>query len=135
MLTPSPTTWGAPEFRDNIATADSAVVRKYRAAGAVVFGKTNVPLMLGVDDARVKAEGEHMIPIEIGELDDPKGIVIGMGGGAQDAWLRVQASDRLDQHPDCICRNLRAAAPVSVNTALDPLVDPDRVADADPTIG
>ena len=45
-LTGSPTTWGVPEFRDNIAAADSAVVEKYRAAGAVVFGKTNVPLML-----------------------------------------------------------------------------------------
>lgn len=45
-LTGAPTTWGAPEFRDNIATADSAIVEKYRAAGAVVFGKTNVPFML-----------------------------------------------------------------------------------------
>ena len=41
-----PTTWGVPEFHDNIADTDSAVVEKYRAAGAVVFGKTNVPLML-----------------------------------------------------------------------------------------
>lgn len=45
-LTGSPTTWGAPDFADNIASKDSAVVAKYRAAGAVVFGKTNVPLML-----------------------------------------------------------------------------------------
>ena len=45
-LAGSPTTWGVPEFRDNIADTDSAVVEKYRAAGAVVFGKTNVPFML-----------------------------------------------------------------------------------------
>ena len=45
-LVGSPTTWGVPEYRDNIADTDSAVVEKYRAAGAVVFGKTNVPLML-----------------------------------------------------------------------------------------
>ena len=45
-LTGSPTTWGVPAFADNIADADSAVVEKYRAAGAVVFGKTNVPFML-----------------------------------------------------------------------------------------
>ena len=45
-LTGSPTTWGVPEYRDNIADTDSAVVERYRAAGAVVFGKTNVPLML-----------------------------------------------------------------------------------------
>ena len=45
-LAGSPTTWGVPEYRDNIADTDSAVVEKYRAAGAVVFGKTNVPFML-----------------------------------------------------------------------------------------
>lgn len=45
-LTGSPTTWGVPEHRDNIASSDSTTVARYRAAGAVVFGKTNVPLML-----------------------------------------------------------------------------------------
>ena len=45
-LAGSPTTWGVPEYRDNIASTDSAVVEKYRAAGAVVFGKTNVPFLL-----------------------------------------------------------------------------------------
>ena len=45
-LAGSPTTWGIPEHRDNIAETDSAVVEKYRAAGAVVYGKTNVPFML-----------------------------------------------------------------------------------------
>jgi amidase len=38
-----PTTWGIPEFRDNVATSDSEVVRRLRAAGAVFLGKTNVP--------------------------------------------------------------------------------------------
>ena len=45
-LAGSPTTWGVPEYSDNIADTDSAVVEKYRGAGAVVFGKTNVPFML-----------------------------------------------------------------------------------------
>jgi amidase len=42
----APTTWGIPEWADNIAETDSDVVQRYRAAGAVVFGKTNVPLKL-----------------------------------------------------------------------------------------
>ena len=46
-LAGAPTTWGDPEYLDNVAGTDSAVVEKYRAAGAVVFGKTNVPFMLG----------------------------------------------------------------------------------------
>jgi amidase len=38
-----PTTWGIPEFRDNIASSDAEVVRRYKAAGAHIIGKTNVP--------------------------------------------------------------------------------------------
>lgn len=41
-----PTTWGDPTFKDNIAAEDALAVRRLKAAGAVVFGKTNVPLML-----------------------------------------------------------------------------------------
>ena len=35
-LAGSPTTWGDPGYIDNIADTDSAVVEKYRAAGAAV---------------------------------------------------------------------------------------------------
>jgi len=38
-----PTTWGIPEFRDNIATTDAEVVRRFKAAGVHFLGKTNVP--------------------------------------------------------------------------------------------
>ena len=41
-----PTTWGHPSLKDNIATADALAVTRLKAAGAVVFGKTNVPLNL-----------------------------------------------------------------------------------------
>ena len=42
-----PTTWGIPDHRDNIATRDADSVRRLKGAGAVFFGKTNVPLNLG----------------------------------------------------------------------------------------
>ncbi|MDE0408790.1 MAG: amidase family protein, partial [Alphaproteobacteria bacterium] len=45
-LAGSPTTWGDPEFRDNIAETDSVSVQRLKAAGVNLFGKTNVPLML-----------------------------------------------------------------------------------------
>ncbi len=45
-LTGSPTTWGVPEYSGNIAATDSTLVARYRSAGAVLFGKTNVPFML-----------------------------------------------------------------------------------------
>ncbi len=45
-LTGQPTTWGFPELADNVATTDAVVVERLRAAGAVIFGKTNVPVSL-----------------------------------------------------------------------------------------
>ena len=41
-----PTTWGDPESRDWQPGFDALVVRRLKAAGAVILGKTNVPLML-----------------------------------------------------------------------------------------
>ncbi len=41
-----PTTWGYPELKGNIATDDAVVVSRLRSAGAVIFGKTNVPIAL-----------------------------------------------------------------------------------------
>jgi amidase len=45
-LAGTPTTWGNPDWRDNIASEDAESVKKLKAAGAIVFGKTNVPLSL-----------------------------------------------------------------------------------------
>jgi amidase len=41
-----PTTWGNPPLKDNIAAGNAVLVDRLLAAGAVIFGKTNVPLML-----------------------------------------------------------------------------------------
>jgi amidase len=41
-----PTTWGIPEMKDNVATRDADTVARLKGAGAVFFGKTNVPLNL-----------------------------------------------------------------------------------------
>ena len=41
-----PTTFGMPELKDNIAARDALAIQRLKAAGAVVFGKTNVPLRL-----------------------------------------------------------------------------------------
>jgi amidase len=43
----TPTTWGVPELKDNIAKRNSVVVDRILAAGVILFGKTNVPLLLG----------------------------------------------------------------------------------------
>jgi amidase len=41
-----PTTWGMPQYRDHFPAEDAVQVSRLRAAGAVVLGKTNVPLGL-----------------------------------------------------------------------------------------
>lgn len=40
------TTWGNPAFKDNVANYTSVAIERLQAAGAIVFGKTNVPLLL-----------------------------------------------------------------------------------------
>ncbi len=45
-LAGTPTTFGNPEWRDNIAATDAEPVKKLRGVGVNVFGKTNVPLGL-----------------------------------------------------------------------------------------
>jgi amidase len=42
----SPSTWGDPVFKDNFPTQNADAVQRLIDAGAVIFGKTNVPLHL-----------------------------------------------------------------------------------------
>ena len=42
-----PTTWGIPAFKDWLPKEDALCVTRLKAAGAVILGKTNVPLLLG----------------------------------------------------------------------------------------
>jgi amidase len=41
------TTWGVPAYKNHVVAADAEVVRRCKAAGAHVLGKSNVPFMLG----------------------------------------------------------------------------------------
>ncbi|MFV0307364.1 MAG: amidase [Desertimonas sp.] len=45
-ITGHPVTFGQPAMADNVLDRDAVVVERLRAAGAVIFGKTNVPLNL-----------------------------------------------------------------------------------------
>ncbi|RVT91639.1 amidase [Rhodovarius crocodyli] len=39
-----PSTWGDPALRDNVPARSAEIIRRLEAAGAVLFGKTNIPL-------------------------------------------------------------------------------------------
>jgi amidase len=45
-VTGLPTTWGEPRLKSNIARRHALAVQRLEDAGAVIFGKTNVPWML-----------------------------------------------------------------------------------------
>jgi amidase len=45
-VTGMPSTWGNPALKDNIATENAVLIERLLQAGAVVYGKTNVPFML-----------------------------------------------------------------------------------------
>jgi amidase len=42
----SPTTWGNPEFKNNVPNTDALSVQRLKKAGVNLFGKANVPYML-----------------------------------------------------------------------------------------
>ncbi len=42
----TPSTWGNPDWRNNIAKEDAESIKKLRGEGVNIFGKTNVPLAL-----------------------------------------------------------------------------------------
>ncbi len=42
----APSTWGDPALKDNIASKDAVALKRMTDAGAVLYGKTNVPLHL-----------------------------------------------------------------------------------------
>ncbi len=42
----SPTTWGVPALKDNVTDTTALAIERFERAGAVIFGKTNVPIHL-----------------------------------------------------------------------------------------
>jgi amidase len=42
----TPSTWGSPHLHDNLATTDAIAITRLTDAGAIMYGKTNVPLLL-----------------------------------------------------------------------------------------
>lgn len=46
VMADTPTTWGIESYANNVSKTDGLAVRRFRAAGAVFLGKTNVPVDL-----------------------------------------------------------------------------------------
>ena len=93
-----PTTWGFPEFAGNVASEDAVVVARLRAAGAVIFGKTNVPMALADFQSYNDVYGTTNNPWD---LDPGRGRLVGRLGrraGRRPDGPRVRQRHRR-QHP------------------------------------
>lgn len=71
-----PTSWGFAEHRDNVPTEDAVAVKRLKAAGAVILGKTNIPVGLADLQANNPNYGRTRNPLN---LDRVSG---GSSGGA-----------------------------------------------------
>ena len=110
-LAGSPTTWGDPEFRDNIAETDSVSVARLKAAGVNLFGKTNVPLMLADWQSYNDIYGVTNNPWDLGPHAGRLLGRVGRGaGGRHDRHRGRQRHRLLDPQPRALLRRLRPQA-------------------------
>jgi amidase len=68
-----PTTWGMPEYKGTKAKRDALAVERLKRAGAIVFGKTNVPVLL--------ADWQSFNPV-YGTTNNPWGLKRTPGGSS-----------------------------------------------------
>jgi amidase len=78
-----PTTWSFPGFKDYVAPVDCAIVARLKTAGAVVVGKTNVPMFLGDWQADSPIYGRTNNPYDLartsgGSTGGAAGVAAGM---------------------------------------------------------
>ena len=77
-----PTSWGVPMFKDNIAKRNALAVDRWLGAGAVIFGKTNIPVML--------ADGQSFNPV-YGATNNPRDLKRTPGGSSGGGAAAVAA--------------------------------------------
>ena len=60
----TPTCWGFPEYKDNIAQQPAVAVQRLLDAGAVIFGKSNVPTFSGDFRTENPVYGRTLHPLD-----------------------------------------------------------------------
>ena len=71
-----PSTWGNPPWKDKVPADNAVLVDRLLAAGAVIYGKTNVPLMLQDAQSYNEVYGTTNNPWDVGRTPG------GSSGGA-----------------------------------------------------
>ena len=76
-----PTTWGYPKFKDWQPEVDALAVQRLKAAGAIVLGKTNVPMGLTDWQSYNEVYGTTNNPWDL--VPHSRRVVRRLGGGAR----------------------------------------------------
>ena len=116
-----PTTWGVPAYAKNVAAKNAVAVDRLLGAGAVLFGKTNVPLYLG-DWQSFNADLRHDEQ-SVGPDARARRILGRLGRGAGRRAHRAGSGQRhrlVDPQPRALLRRVRPQADVGHRAAHRP---------------
>src|SRR3984957_1797611 len=98
----SPTTWGDPKHKDNVSETNALAVDRLESAGAVLFGKTNVPLLLADNQSYNAIYGTTHNPWDLsrtpGGSSGGSGAALAAGLPGIDAGSDIGASMRNPAH-------------------------------------
>ena len=112
-MTGTAATGGVPRWADNTASADSPLVARLRAAGAVVLGKTNVPELLFYLESDNPVYGRTNNPWNEarspGGSSGGEGAIVAAGGSALGLGTDIGGSVRVPAH----CCGIHALKPTS----------------------
>ena len=106
-----PTTWGLPALKDNRPAQNAPVVDRFLGAGAVIFGKTNVPALLA--DWQTFNPDPWDVQQSMGRDAAARRLVRRRGGGAGRGPHRArnrQRHRRFDPQSCALLRHLRPQA-------------------------
>jgi amidase len=119
-----PTTWGAPQFKDWIAVQDAVMVARVKAAGAVILGKTNVPLFLGDWQSHNEIYGATKNPWELartpGGSSGGSSAALAVGFGPLSLGSDIGGSLRTPAHYCGICAHKPTLALVPMGGHIVP---------------
>ncbi len=103
----APTTWGIPEYADNTASQHSVATQRLLDAGAVIYGKTNVPLYLSDWQSYNKIYGTTNNPWDLsrtpGGSSGGSAVSLATGMAAMEIGSDIGASIRNPAHYCGVC--------------------------------
>src|SRR5271156_2594667 len=97
-LVGTPTTWGSVEAKDFVPGEDALAVQRVKAAGAVILGKTNVPVMLGDWQSYNDVYGVTRNPYDLGRSPGGSSASLAAGYGPLSIGSDIGVSLRVPAH-------------------------------------